>query len=93
MTAHHMKELSTWPGISFDIERKEAKAILGTPNGKGVAWLLAQHRAQLGEKTVKKVTLVYVPGPEPKRRNPSLVFWLEDLVEEDGKKEEGVEDG
>ncbi|CAA9962989.1 hypothetical protein PTMSG1_06357 [Pyrenophora teres f. maculata] len=51
--------LPTWPGVSFDVGEVEAKALCGTPNGKGVLWMLAQHRAELGHKTVVKVTLFY----------------------------------
>ncbi|EFQ94482.1 hypothetical protein CFE70_006410 [Pyrenophora teres f. teres 0-1] len=29
-----------WPGISFDADSEQGHALLGTPNGSGVAWLL-----------------------------------------------------
>jgi hypothetical protein len=50
-----------WPGITIDMDSEEGKALLGTPNGSGVAWLLVQHKAecQLGHKTVIKVSLFY----------------------------------
>ena len=31
------------------------QAILGTPNGGGLAWFLVQHREQLGHKRIKSV--------------------------------------
>lgn len=46
-----------WPGHKFDMQSKEGKAILGTPNGNGIAWILFSHRAQLGWKTVKSVVV------------------------------------
>lgn len=48
-----------WPGKTFDINQKKSKgvlihqnglALLGTPNGSGAAWLLINHKQQLGEK-------------------------------------------
>ncbi|KAF2094776.1 hypothetical protein NA57DRAFT_79945 [Rhizodiscina lignyota] len=37
------------------IEDESAKALLGTPNGEGVAWLLLNHKSRLGCKEVKRV--------------------------------------
>jgi hypothetical protein len=73
--------LPHWPGISFPIESEEAAALCGTPNGSGILWLLAQHKAGLGRKTVDKVTLLY-------RREqgmglnvvPTLVFYTKDVT-------------
>lgn len=64
--------------FTWDMQRDEAKALLGTPNGSGVAWLLAQHKEQLGHKTVDEVTLFWdeecsLTGP------PSLLFQLGDV--------------
>ena len=42
-----------WPGMEFKMDTDEGKALLGTPNGNGVGWLLFSHREQLGWKTVK----------------------------------------
>lgn len=39
----------------FSMNTDEGKALLGTPNGKGVAWLLINHKAQLGMKQIKEV--------------------------------------
>ncbi|CAI9628589.1 unnamed protein product [Alternaria burnsii] len=41
MHGRSMYEL--WPGITIDIQSEEGKAILGTPHGSGVAWMLIQH--------------------------------------------------
>lgn len=35
----------------------QTKAALGSPNGKGVAWLLGQHKHQLGNKYIDYVSL------------------------------------
>ena len=68
-------------------------ALLGTPNGVGVAWLLIQHKRQLGLKTVEKVTVhcddKSTMGDDG-TVDRSLVFHIRDVVapgagsEEDG---------
>jgi hypothetical protein len=80
----------TWPGVDFDIDSEEAKALLGTPNGSGITWLLAQHKEELGCKTVEKVTLWYSPSVSrsDKEGIPSLLFHLKDVEMEE---EEGNE--
>jgi hypothetical protein len=50
------KPLGRWPGITFLITSDLGKAILGSPNGQGVGWLLAQHKSAFGSKTVSGVT-------------------------------------
>ncbi|KAK5683916.1 hypothetical protein LTS10_003779 [Elasticomyces elasticus] len=60
--------LQGWPGRTYDMsaatgsdkgaqERRIARALLGSPNGVGVAHFLSQHRADLGFKSVSKVQL------------------------------------
>ena len=44
-----------WPGVTISMSTEEGRAILGTPNGAGVAFLLATHKVQLGQKTVESV--------------------------------------
>ena len=44
-----------WPGATISMSTEQGRAILGTPNGVGVAFLLATHKAQLGQKTVESV--------------------------------------
>lgn len=39
-----------WPGASFDIETEAAKALLATPNGVGVAYLMMDRAAALGRR-------------------------------------------
>jgi len=69
-----------WPGDWFGMDTDKGKALLGTPNGRGVAWLLAQHKKQLGRKVVSGVRVFkHAPGAQP---SPSLLFYLEDWKEE-----------
>ncbi|KAF1834133.1 hypothetical protein BDW02DRAFT_499116 [Decorospora gaudefroyi] len=67
--------LPTWPGINFPMETEEAKALLGTPNGAGIAWLLAQHKKELGHKTVETVRLWYSKYVG----TPNLLFHLKNV--------------
>ncbi|KAF2713396.1 hypothetical protein K504DRAFT_498213 [Pleomassaria siparia CBS 279.74] len=45
-----------WPGNTFGMDSEAGKALLGTPNGRVIGYFLAQHKAELGQKTVTKVT-------------------------------------
>lgn len=43
-----------WPGKTFDVrEGDEGKALLGTPQGSGIAWVLADNKQILGERSLK----------------------------------------
>ncbi|KAL9583381.1 MAG: hypothetical protein Q9212_002740 [Teloschistes hypoglaucus] len=42
-----------WPGLSFGMDSDEGKALLGTPNGLGTAWLLYDRYEQLGRRAPK----------------------------------------
>jgi hypothetical protein len=44
-----------WPGKKFSMHEEEGKAMLGAPNGVGVAWLLATHKEQFGDLMVESV--------------------------------------
>ncbi|KAJ8109708.1 hypothetical protein OPT61_g7266 [Boeremia exigua] len=64
-----------WPGLTFDTSSQEGQALLGTPNGSGVVWLLKQHD-ELASKTIARVTVWC--DTTKKSLTPSLVFWIED---------------
>lgn len=73
------KKLSEWPGLTFDMGTDEGHALLGSPNGATFAYFLIQHKAQLGAKTISKVTII---RPESDDNNDfvdaSLVFHVVD---------------
>ncbi|PSN75361.1 hypothetical protein BS50DRAFT_568037 [Corynespora cassiicola Philippines] len=71
-------KLVPWPGVTFGMDTEEGKAVLGTINGSGVAYLLAQRREALGRKTVEKVT-VFGTEDTAVQPCPSLLFWIKDL--------------
>lgn len=46
-----------WPGKSFSNGSDQFAALMATPSGRGVAWLLLTHRDEFGWKSVKSVNL------------------------------------
>ncbi|GKZ29769.1 hypothetical protein AbraIFM66950_006399 [Aspergillus brasiliensis] len=67
-----------WPGETFDINQKKkggtlinqnGLALLGTPNGGGAAWLLINHKQQLGNKTPVSV-IAWTTEGEDEKGNP-----------------------
>jgi hypothetical protein len=44
-----------WPGKVFEMASSEGRAILGSPNGRGVAFLLATHKELLGQRIIERV--------------------------------------
>ena len=49
--------LQDWPGTSFAASSEQGYALIGCPNGVGVAYLLAQHVTVLGSKYVDQVVV------------------------------------
>jgi hypothetical protein len=69
-----------WPGTTFAIDKSDALALLGTPNGSGVGWLLAQHKAELGHRVVTQVT-VFFDTDESGVEAPNLLFGIAEAPE------------
>lgn len=74
LTKHKRDTYEVWPGMTFPIDSEDGKAILGTLNGAGVAWLLAQHKKELGNLAIEKVTVFYAENESDLCRWPSLCF-------------------
>ncbi|RMZ05100.1 hypothetical protein D0860_06083 [Hortaea werneckii] len=71
------KEVASWDKrTTWTIDEEAAQALLATPNGQGVAWFLAQHKAQLGRKIVTEVSIS--SKPEGLSGNFNLFFKIED---------------
>jgi len=83
------KELSTWPGVEFEMTTDEGKALLSSPNGAGVAYLLFTHKRQLGRKTISKVT-VFADDGKKQPRPPSLVYHVVDAPPLEGEERKDV---
>ncbi|KAJ4335147.1 hypothetical protein N0V87_006301 [Didymella glomerata] len=94
-TCLHNKEetLKEWPGIEFHTKSDEGHALLGSPNGAAFAYFLMQHKAELGQKTITKVTMFRAETDDDLAFvDPHLVFHVED-AEKKGKKDEKPKDG
>ncbi|KAK5136258.1 hypothetical protein LTR08_003865 [Meristemomyces frigidus] len=48
-------QVPVWPGVVVRPGEEGFEALVGAPNGRGVAWLLIQHRAEMGGRTVGSV--------------------------------------
>ena len=44
-----------WPGLIFDIKERGGQALLGTPSGKDVGFLILQHQKTFGDKKVQEI--------------------------------------
>ena len=51
------ESLQRWPGVEISAETSQGKVLLGSPNGAGVGFLLAQHKRQLGHKVVDRIRI------------------------------------
>jgi len=62
---HKTNIRSPWPELELEMHgqyQSDARALLGTPNGRGVAYLLATHKQQLGFKVINSVTIFDADG-------------------------------
>lgn len=46
-----------WPGITFQPEAEEFWALMGTPHGKGVAYMLTDRPYGLRGKNIESITM------------------------------------
>ena len=55
-----------WPGMPFETTTDAGTALLGSPNGWGVGYMVAQHNQELGGKVVDRVVVfsdLFFPFP------------------------------
>jgi hypothetical protein len=74
-----------WPGKSYKVDTSNAQALLVTPNGKGVGWLVAQHRVAMGWKCVEWVTIFFTNSEDWEKSN--LLFGLRKVSKGVGKEQ------
>lgn len=67
----------SWPGLKIPFPHRDALALMGTPNGRGAAWMLIQHKRELGMKRFSDVTIFVT------KEGLSLCFWIEDVHDGD----------
>ena len=52
-----------WPGYRYAKGTEEFQALLGTPHGKGVVWVIIQHPNELPNKDIESIT-TFTVGPD-----------------------------
>ncbi len=67
---------ANWPGVPFAKGTDEFQAILGTPHGKGVVYLLVQHPNELPTKNIQSVTVFSTPPRLGNVPRQNLLFTL-----------------
>ncbi|KAI4145938.1 MAG: hypothetical protein LQ340_006108 [Diploschistes diacapsis] len=55
-TANAGSKMQAWPGTPLDPTTDPGKAIVGSPNGYGVGFLMASHNTVFGDMTYQKIT-------------------------------------
>jgi hypothetical protein len=67
-----------WPGKMFAVDSWDAQALLGRPNGSGVAWLVKQHGVELGCGDVQWVSVFFTNCEDWEKVNLLFVLGGED---------------
>lgn len=70
-------------GVSWTSGDDEFKAILASPNGRGAAWLLVQHKPQFGLMEVTKIT-VRGAKKETVEKGQTQTRWILVIIQEIG---------
>lgn len=70
-----------WPGDTFQPDKEKFSALLGTPLGKGIAFLLAQHPNMFPKKKVASMTIFV---SESSDEDSLLTDWHDDDSDMDG---------
>ena len=69
-----------WPGSMFKMDSLAGQALLGCPDGKGVAWLVAQHATSgLGRKEIDSVAVYGNVRPSGMNPGMGIAFSIQDL--------------
>lgn len=64
-----------WPGKTFDVRNSDqGKALLGSPLGSGIAWVLADNKKVLGNRSVK--ITIFTGEPNGKATKYFAIFEL-----------------
>ncbi|KAF2728425.1 hypothetical protein EJ04DRAFT_569551 [Polyplosphaeria fusca] len=67
-----------WPGVKITPPSDDAKALMATPSGVGAAFLLIQHKNQLGKTNkVKEIVLFHHWFEDGSQGSPCMLFKIE----------------
>ncbi|KAH7070648.1 hypothetical protein BKA63DRAFT_393228, partial [Paraphoma chrysanthemicola] len=69
-----LPDLPEWPGITLGMWEREAEYLLGSPIGATIAFMLIQHKVELGRKHVTDITAFFAPGNQVQ-----LIFKITDV--------------
>ncbi|KAF2433029.1 hypothetical protein EJ08DRAFT_732083 [Tothia fuscella] len=67
-----------WPGVTFSTSTEYSQALLACPNSKAVAFFLATHKRQFGEKYISEIT-IFEPA-NIVEEYPYLAFKIENVT-------------
>ncbi|RMZ69880.1 WD domain-containing [Pyrenophora seminiperda CCB06] len=73
-----------WPGLTVGMWEDAGEALLGSPIGTTLAFLLAQHKAELGIKHVTDITIFRENYPPETSPAIHILFRIEDVHTLDG---------
>lgn len=68
-----------WPGLRMDIKGEHGEAILGSPLGSTLAFMLVMHKAELGIKRVRAVTIFRDNRNSQSNVKVNLLFEIENV--------------
>ncbi|KAL6703814.1 hypothetical protein ACN47E_009033 [Coniothyrium glycines] len=86
-------EMPYWPGVKFTMDTQEAESLLGSPIGATLAYLLLQHKAELGIKHVTEVIVFREAGPADEITPiVQMLFRIEDVPDLKNAEEGGSKD-
>ncbi|OAK93794.1 hypothetical protein IQ06DRAFT_204231, partial [Phaeosphaeriaceae sp. SRC1lsM3a] len=77
-----LERMPPWPGVKVGMWEEEGEALLGSPLGAIVAYLLVQHKENLGRKHVTEITIFReddVIGEQQDMVEVNLLFWIKDV--------------
>jgi hypothetical protein len=69
------------PGLHLSMDTSDGQALLGTPNGNGVGWMIKEHQEYFGRKAFGSVVVWYKDN-----RFPYMLFVLKELPAEEPAK-------
>ncbi|KAJ4347557.1 Mitochondrial import inner membrane translocase subunit tim8 [Ascochyta clinopodiicola] len=80
-----------WPGVTFDVETDQGKALLGSLNGIAAAYFLSQHKPQIGAKYVHQINVFQPDENEADSDEPTLIFYVKDAPYPSPEDEQGLQ--
>lgn len=90
-----LERMPPWPGVKVGMWEEEGEALLGSPLGAIVAYLLVQHKENLGRKHVTEITIFReddVIGEQQDMVEVNLLFWIKDVPTSQVEREHGKMD-